>query len=234
MFWTAVDTSGRMLLRALIATAVATAALAAPAAATTLDALKPCYASDGQAPDKRETIDVHAVGFTPQAVVDLQIDGPEQVVASGQADAFGEIRAAVPAPFQGRGQREFSLAVVERDNPMNFASTTSLVTNLGVTLRPNPARPSRKVRFRGRGFTKTAPVYAHYVFGGVVQKTVRLVPRSVTPCGVFSVKRRQIPVTNARVGDWLLQIDQQRTWAQRPASNMQAMTIKVRETFLDP
>jgi hypothetical protein len=222
-----------MLLRAFIATALATAILAAPAAATTLDPLKPCYASDGQGPDKRETIDVHAVGFTPTAVVDLQIDGPP-AVASGRADAFGEIRASVPAPFQGRGQREFSLVVVERDNPTNFASATSLVTNLGVTLRPNPARPSRKVRFRGRGFTKPAPVFAHYVFGGVVQKTVRLVDRPVAPCGVFSVKRRQIPVAGARVGDWRLQIDQQRKWAEVPASNMQAMTIKVRETFLEP
>jgi hypothetical protein len=222
-----------MLLRALLATALATAVLAAPAAATTLDALKPCYASDGQAPDKRETIDVHATGFTPQAVVDLQIDGPP-VLFSGRADAFGDIRAAVPAPFQGRGEREFTLSVVERDNAANFVFATSRVTNLGVTLRPNPARPSRKVRFRGRGFTKPAPVYAHYVFGGVVQKTVRLVDRSVAPCGVFSVKRRQIPVANARIGDWFLQIDQQRKWAEVPASNMQAMTIKVRETFLQP
>jgi hypothetical protein len=222
-----------MLLPALIATALATAALAEPAAAVTLDPLKPCYASDGQAPAKRETIAVHAVGFTPKAVVDLQIDGP-QFVVSGQADAFGEIRASVPAPFQGRGERTFSLVVVERDNPVNFAQATSLVTNLAVTLRPNPARPSRKVRFRGRGFTKAAPVFAHYVFGGVLQKTVRLVQGPVSPCGVFSVKRRQIPVRNARVGDWFLQIDQQRTWAERPASNMQAMTIKVRETFLEP
>lgn len=226
------DTFGRMLLRALIATALATAALAAPAAAATLDPLKPCYASDGQAPDKRETISVHAAGFTPTSVVDLTIDGT--LMFSGQADAFGETRALVPAPFQGRGERPFTLLVQQRDNPMNFVSVTSRVTNLAVTLRPNPAKPSRNVRFRGRGFTKAAPVFAHYVFGGVLQKTVRLVKRPIAPCGVFSVKRRQIPVRNARVGDWLLQIDQQRKWADRPASNMQAMTIKVRETFLEP
>jgi hypothetical protein len=223
-----------MFLRALLGTALATTALAEPAAATTtLDPLKPCYASDGQAADKRETINVHATGFTPTSMVDLQIDGPP-VLFSGRADAFGEIRAAVPAPFHGRGEREFTLVVAERDNAMNSVFATSRVTNLGVTLRPNPARPSQKVRFRGRGFTKAAPVFAHYVFGGVVRKTVRLVQQPVAPCGVFSVKRRQIPVTNARVGDWLLQIDQQRKWAARPASNMQAMTIKVRETFLDP
>ena len=126
------------------------------------------------------------------------------------------------------------MTVVEQGNPVNFATLPSRVTNLSVTLRPNPARPSQKVRFRGRGFTKAAPVFAHYVFGGVLQKTVRLVQRPVAPCGVFSVKRRQIPVRNARVGDWLLQIDQQRKWAERPASNMQAMIIKVRETFLEP
>ena len=221
-----------MLLRALIVTPLAIGAVAAPAAAATLDALKPCYASDGRARDKRETISVHATGFTPTSVLDLLIDG--QLVASGTADAFGATRAAVPAPFQGRGERPFTLVVVERDNPVNVVSATSRVTNLGVTLRPNPAKPSRKVRFRGRGFTKAAPVFAHYVFGGLLQKTVRLATLPTGPCGVFSVKRRQIPVAKARVGDWLLQIDQQRRWADPPASNMQAMTIKVRETFLEP
>jgi hypothetical protein len=224
-----------MLLRALIATAVATVALAAPAAATTLDALKPCYASDGQGSDKRETIRIHATGFTPEAAVDLQIDG--QTVDTTQADAFGAVVGAIPAPFQGSaggGERPFTVTVLEQDNPANFATLPSRVTNLSVTLRPNPARPSQKVRFRGRGFTKDAPVFAHYVIGGVLQKTVRLVPKPVGVCGVFSVKRRQIPVRNARVGDWLLQIDQQRKWAERPASNMQAMIIKVRETFLEP
>jgi len=222
-----------MLLRALIATALATAALAAPASAATLEPLKPCYASDGQAVEKRETIRVHATGFTPESVLDLQIDG--QTVDSAQADAFGNATAFVPAPFQARGERPFTLVVVERDNPtLNFASATSRVTNLGVTLRPNPARPSRKVRFRGRGFTKAAPVFAHYVFGGVLQKTVKLVQRPSSACGVFSAKRRQIPVRNARVGDWLLQIDQQRRWAALPASNMQAMIIRVREIFREP
>lgn len=224
-----------MLMRALIATALAIGALAAPAAAEpTLDPLKPCYASDGRAPEKRETINVHATGFTPAAIVDLQIDGPPTLF-TGQVDAFGNVRAAVPAPFQGRGERPFTLVVTERGNPANFVSDTPLVTNLGVTLRPNPAKPSQKVRFRGRGFTKAgSPVFAHYVFGGVLQKTVRLVKQAVSPCGVFSVRHRQIPVRNARVGDWLLQIDQQRRWANPPASNMQAMTIKVRETFLQP
>jgi hypothetical protein len=224
-----------MLLRALIAAALASVAVAAPAAAATLDPLKPCYASDGPAPGQRETVRVHATGFTPTSMVDLQVDS--QTVDTGMADAFGAVDGAIPAPFQGRaagGERPFTVTVVEQDNPLNFATLTSRVTNLEVTLRPNPARPSRKVRFRGRGFTKAAPVFAHYVFGGVLQKTVRLVKRPLPPCGVFSVKRRQIPVRNARVGDWLLQVDQQRRWAERPASNMQAMTIKVRETFLEP
>ena len=224
-----------MLLRALIATTLATVALAAPAAAATVDALKPCYASDGPANDQREMIRVHAAGFTPESVLDLYIEG--QLVDSGIADEFGETRASIPAPFQGRaggGERPFTLAVVERDNPVNVASTASRVTNLAVTLRPNPAKPSRRVRFRGRGFTKQAPVFAHYVFGGELQKTVRLVRRPIGDCGVFRVKRRQIPIRKARVGDWTLQIDQQRRWAERPASNMQRMTIKVRETFLKP
>jgi len=225
-----------MLVRTLIAATVAAVALAAPAAAATLDPLKPCYVSDGQAVTKRETINIHATGFTPESTVDLQIDGT--IVDTGLVDPFGETTATVPAPFQGAaggGERVFTLTITEQGNPANFVSATSRVTNLAVKLRPKSARPSRKVRFRGRGFTSDAPVYAHYVFGKKLQKTVRLVRRPVLPCGSFSVKRKQIPVKDARVGDWLLQVDQQRKWVARPTtSNWQTLIIHVRQMFLEP
>jgi hypothetical protein len=233
----AVDTSGHMVVRTVIATFVAALVLAAPAAAaTTLDPLKACYVSDGQAATKRETINIHATGFTPQSTVDLQIDGT--TVDTGIVDAFGETSATIPAPFQGAaggGERQFTLTITEQGNPANFVSAVSRVSNLAVTLRPNRAKPSRKVRFRGRGFTNDAPVYAHYVFGGKLQRTVRLVRRPVLPCGSFSVKRKQIPVKDARVGDWTLQVDQQRRYVVRPTtSNWQTLIIHVRQLFLQP
>ena len=83
-----------MLLRALTATTLATAALAAPAAAATVDALKPCYASDGPATTSARRSACTRRGFTPEAPLDLYIDG--LVVAQGMADEFGETRATVP------------------------------------------------------------------------------------------------------------------------------------------
>jgi hypothetical protein len=214
-------------VRWIAITALLALAAAAPARAASMDPLKPCYVSDGDAPSQREKIRVRAAGFTPLAALTLKIDN--EVVDNGQADAFGEARAEVPAPFQGFGQRAFTLTVVEDENPENFATNSSLVTNLAVTLRPRRARPSRRVRFSGRGFTLAAPVYGHYVFGGELRRTVRLAPASGLPCGTFHTRRRQIPVRRPATGRWILQVDQQREYAPRPATNAQRVIIRVRE-----
>jgi hypothetical protein len=140
----------------------------------------------------------------------------------------------VPAPFQGRGQRPFTLTVKESENVDNFITATSLVTNLGVTLRPSRARPSRRIRFSGRGFTQDAPVYGHYLFGGKVRKTVRFARRATMPCGTFQARGPQIPVRRPATGDWLLQVDQQRKYAPFPGSNAQRVVIRVTETFKKP
>jgi hypothetical protein len=213
-------------VRLILVTALALLALAAPASAAPIMApLHACYATDGPAPEQRETISVLASGFTPAAHVDLSIDGQFQF--SGRADVSGAAAAKVPAPFQGIGQRPFTLTLQEQENTANVVTATSLVTNLSVTLRPKHARPSRKVRFSGRGFTQDKPVWGHYVFGGIVRKTIRLQRRALQPCGIFHARRRQIPVRHPAVGVWTLQVDQQRTYSPRPASNMQPVIIRV-------
>jgi hypothetical protein len=220
-------------VRALLLTATFTLALAGTAQAdVVLDPLKPCYVSDGELPTQREKIHVHATGFTPLSAVTLTLDGV--VVARGTSDPFGAVTADVPAPFQGQGERDFTLVVVEDQNQFNQASYIARVTNLGVTLKPKRARPSRRIRFAGRGFTKDAPVFGHYVYGGKVRKTVRLARRSTLPCGVFRAKRKQIPVKRPATGEWLLQVDQQRRYAALPASNAQRVIIRVTETFKKP
>jgi hypothetical protein len=222
-------------VRALLLTATLTLALAATAQAdVVLDPLKPCYVSDGDLPTQRETIHVHATGFTPLQAVTLTLDG--NAVAHGMSDSFGAVTANVPAPFQGQGEHTFTLVVVEDQNQLNNASAAAQVTNLGVTLKPKRARPSRKVRFSGRGFTNDAPVFGHYLFGGKVRKTVRFVQRPTLPCGVFKAKRKQIPVKRPATGDWLLQVDQRRRYVTPPVpnSNAQQVLIRVTETFKEP
>jgi hypothetical protein len=208
--------------------------LAAPAVATpTMDPLKRCYVAAGEASNERESIHVRAVNFTPAATVDLLFDG--QHYATGRADVDGTVVADVPAPPQQFGQRPFTLTLQEIDNPPNFVTATSLVTHLSVTLHPKRARPSRKVRFSGRGFTLDKPVFGHYVFGGKVRKTIRLSHRlPKQPCGTFHARRRQIPVRRPAVGNWLLQVDQQRRYSPQPASNVVPILIHVQETFKKP
>jgi hypothetical protein len=220
-------------VRVIVATAFVLLSLAAPAQAqVTMTPLKPCYVSDGDLPTQREAIAVHATGFAPLAALTLQIDG--QPVATGMSGAFGEADASVPAPFEGRNEHEFTLAVIENQNPNNAVTGISRVSNLAVTLKPRVAAPSRKVRFSGRGFTAAAPVFGHYVFGGKVRKTVRFAPQSGVPCGTFHARRRQIPLKNPAFGKWILQVDQQRRYAALPATNAQRVIIHVQKTFKQP
>jgi hypothetical protein len=221
-------------VRVLVATAFVLLSLAAPAAAqVTMAPLKPCYVSDGDLPSQRERIIVHTAGFTPLATLTLSIDG--QPIDHGIADSFGVADWNETAPFEGRDEHEFTLTVVEDLNPThNFVTATSRVTNLAVTLKPASAAPSRKVRFRGRGFTAALPVYGHYVFGGKVRKTVRLAASSTAPCGTFQARRRQIPVKKPAFGKWILQVDQQRRYAALPATNAQRVIIHVQKSVKRP
>lgn len=228
-------------VRVIVLTALLTLGAAAPAAAAApvLAPLDPCYASDGPAPNQRETVHLTGSGFTPAGHVVLLLDNQlltdgagEPLV--GQADVKGTVKANIPAPFQDLGERPFTIQMKEFENTLNVATAASMVTNLSVTLRPKQARPSRKVRFSGRGFTKAAPIWGHYLFGGKVRKTIRLAPGPETPCGVFHAKRRQIPVKDPAVGTWTLQVDQQRRYSPTPRSNLQLVKIRVAQVVKAP
>jgi hypothetical protein len=225
-----------MIARLTAAAAVLLAVPGTAAAAPVLEELQPCYASAGTEDAQREPVTIRGTGFTPAAVVDILIDGKD--VADAQVDVFGALAGAVPAPYRQRGERRFTLLVVERASSTNpspqRATVTSRVTNLSVSLRPKRARPSRRVRYRGRGFMDDSPVFAHYILNERVRKTVRLARRSRGPCGRFSVKRRQIPIKRPRTGKWLVQIDQQREYAEQPPTNWVHVLINVRREFRDP
>jgi hypothetical protein len=222
-----------MIARLTAATALLLAVPAAAAsAAPTLEPLSPCYASAGSEETQREAVPIHGSGFSPGAAVDILIDG--QRVRGAQADVFGVLDGSVTAPYQKAGERPFTITVVETNAPTLTASVSSRVTNLAVTLRPSRAKPSRRVRYRGRGFMNDAPVFAHYVFNGKVRKTVRLARRSTGPCGTFSVKRRQIPIDRPRTGEWLVQVDQRRDYAAPPGTNWVHVLINVRRVFRAP
>jgi len=192
--------------------AVLVLALAAsPAAAAVLEPLKPCYVSAGPADAERETVLIRGEGFIQLSGVEVLFDGV--AVGSAQTGSVGEFEIRLPAPHQPTGERRFTVTV--RD-AVSQVSRPSRVTNLGMRIKPRSASPRRRVRFRGRGFTRPAPVFAHYLYGGREERTVRLSRRSSAPCGEFTARRRLIPIDGARSGRWIVQVDQRRRYAPEP------------------
>jgi hypothetical protein len=213
------------LMRVLITILAAGGALLAPqaAGAATIEALGPCYRSVDA--ETRQTVPVKASGFTPGARVNVYIDGrvvQENVTVLSE----GQIEGGVSAPYQASGERPFTLTVTQVGQPSNTASTSSRVAALALRLKPRKAKPSRRVRFLGRGFIDGTEVFAHYVRKGKLRKTVSLgAPKG--PCGRVSVKRRQIPVADPALGRWTLQVDNQQTYSAEPPSVFTRLTITV-------
>jgi hypothetical protein len=225
----------RRLAQPLAAALLALAALPGAAHAATLAPLKPCYVSvtsqqGSETRITREDMSITGSGFTPNAMVDLSIDGRfDRTVA---ADAAGNLAIpAVDSPYRRAGQRAFSLTAAEQGNPANSVSAQSNVTALALSLQPRLAQPSSKVRFRGRGFTGAAGVYAHYLFRGKLRKTVKLKAKPAAPCGTFTVRKRQIPVRNPKLGKWTLQVDQNKAYSPTPAGINVLLAITVQRVF---
>ena len=222
-----------MTPRLIAAAALALGVLAAPASAAEVTDLEDCYASAGPATGEREDVVVSGKSFTPNASVEVLLDGV--LVSNPPTDAVGDFSAFVDAPYQRRGERPFTITVRDPANPVWTYDLPSRVTNLAVRMRPRRAAPSRKVRFRGRGFTlPRRPVFAHYLFDGEDKKTVRLVRRTHGACGRFTARRRQIPIDDPRSGPWTVQFDQKRGYSPVPDPVWVRVPIEVTRVFLEP
>jgi hypothetical protein len=210
------------VVRRIIVIAAASAALFPQAAqAVTLDPLKPCYRSV----DETTREPVHVVGrdFTPGSEVAVTIDG---TTTPAFADKDGIVQGDVLAPFRASGEGPFTLSLTEQGKP-NTVGVTGRVTALAMRLKPAKARPSKKVRFIGRGFTDGTVVYAHYVRAGRLRKTVALgAPKG--PCGTINVKRRQFPISKPKTGRWTLQVDNQPIYSPQPPGVFVRLAITVR------
>lgn len=202
-----------MLPRLLAAGGALLIALTAPAAAwavPTMQPLKPCYVTAATPEGEQgEGVQIAAQGFTPNSDVALTIDGvPVPGGETLRTGLSGELVVnPVEAPFVESGSKPFTVALTEINNPANTVSATAKSTALGVRLRPETARPSKRIRFKGLGFTEDKPIYAHYVRKGKLRKTVRMA-RTPKDCGGFKKRRRQIPIKNPGLGLWTVQFDQ--------------------------
>ena len=216
-----------MRRRIALATTVLAGSLAHSAAAQTptLAPLKPCYVTAGPDATEREPVAVNAQGFTRNGTATVAVDGTV-FEPLAQIDPMGGLAGSVPAPFQASGQRPFTLSITDNTNPALAVAAQALVSAVDVRVTPANARPSRRVRFRGRGFTRGPAVYAHYLRTGKLRKTIPLAT-ATTPCGTFDVRQRQIPVKRPHTGRWMVQIDQDPVWRESPGSVSVQLTIDV-------
>ena len=216
------------MLRVAVLAVLLLAFAAAPAAAATLEPLEACYVSAGLTDAERETVVIRGSDFAQEGAVEVLFDGV--VMGSALTGSVGEFEIRLPAPYQEVGERAFTGTV--RDATAVVSQTTR-VTDLAMTVRPRRATPHRRVRIRGRGFTRNAPIFAHYVFGDEDRLTARLARRPKGPCGTFNVKRRLLPIENAANGRWFMQVDQKRTYSPEPDPVWVRRPIVVREVPLD-
>jgi hypothetical protein len=224
-----------MSFRTLAASGALLIVLAVPAAAdaATFQPLeKACYVTAGTRVNPQgEGVKLAATGFTPNSLVDLAIDGAVLEDGRGlQTDANGDIGVlsplVIPAPFIKTGSGDFTVSLTEQGNPANTASVVGRRTALGVKVKPKRAKPSKKIRFRGAGFTQDKPVYAHYVFNGKLRKTVKM-SGNPNSCGEWKKRAQQIPVSDPSTGIWTVQFDQLKKY-DKPGPNFPSVYVQLR------
>jgi hypothetical protein len=167
-----------------------------------------------------KTMLLGVAGFAPGSFVQLHTtsaaSATPRILTSGRLDGIGSYSEAVsPPPFtKNNGNREtFNLIASDSTNPAAplAAFTQFQVVRFGLTVVPEPKRPSTRVKFTARGFTPDKRIYAHFRFAGKTRRTVSL-GIAKGPCGIASKRMRALP-TKARYGTWRAYIDQSKRFS---------------------
>ena len=69
-------------------------------------------------------------------------------------------------------------------------------------------------------------MYAHYVYGGKLRKTVKM-SGDPNACGEWTKHARQIPVSDPKVGLWTVQFDQLKKY-RRPDAQFPSVFVQLR------
>jgi hypothetical protein len=200
-----------LLAAACVAAGAAAAGAAADASAATISTTLPCIRNIGI--PNALTLPLLGGGFTPNAPVTIRTatasDPSGRTLATIQADAAGNLTKRVdPPPLHADStvEQAFTLAATDDLNPANAATTTFREVRFGFDARPSTGRPTRKVTYTARGYIPGQPVYAHFRFGAVTRRTVRL-GIADSPCGIVARRMRLLP-TKTRFGTWTVFMDQ--------------------------
>jgi hypothetical protein len=225
----------RRLLAASCAAAIAaTAATATGASAATIATTIPCVANLGFA--GALTLPLAGTGFTPNASVTIRSASPSDPTARDlttvRADALGNVPITrIDPPLLRTAttlQQAFTLLAVDSANPANIASTSFQQVRFGFDARPSTGRPTRRVTYTARGYLPGRPIYAHFRFGGITRRDVRI-GIAKAPCGIVSKRMRLLP-TKTRFGTWTVYMDQVPKYSKRTVLQAKG-TLFIRRTF---
>ena len=118
----------------------------------------------------------------------------------------------MPAPFIPKGTRDFTVTLTEQGNPANVATATAKTTALAVSVKPEKARPSKRIRFKGAGFTgEQAGLRALRLQEQAPQDRAHGA-QARAPAATWRKKARQIPVEDPGTGLWTVQFDQSKKY----------------------
>ena len=135
------------------------------------------------------------------------------LMGSAPTGSVGEFEIRLPTPFQLKGERPLTVTV--RDAATQVDKVTR-VTNLAMRVSPRRASPgsaSASAAAASRRPRRSSPTTSSAARSRGPSASPASRPR---PCGTFSVKRRLIPVENARTGRWIMQVDQKREYSPEP------------------
>jgi hypothetical protein len=208
------------MLPRLAALAVVAATFAAPAAsaAPTLSTDRECYGAD------RDTVALSGSGYTPGGAITLLFGGRGQfLIREATADASGAFAFKLPAPtLETLGYTDMfraPMTVTATDETQDqFAAAEVTLTGYDVyvkpwaTMGPAAGRPRHMTVFDALGWTTLGDrLYAHYLRGGKLVRTVRL--GSLTgPCGDLRVRMREFPFRPVPAGRYRVQFDTTRAY----------------------
>lgn len=178
----------------------------AQAQAATVSVNAPCYLEN-------EPISASGAGFTPGGPVNFAFDG--NLSASGTADPAGNFAQPLTAPLLPGTtlQHTFSLAAQDQTNPALAATTPVTVTKLAATVKPQRAKPTRRVRFSIHGMPPGKTLYLHYIFHRKQRARVKM-GRPKAPCGTLTVRKRFFPIRRPAVGTWTFQFDEHKRYSK--------------------
>ena len=163
-----------------------------------------------------DTVTIRGSGFTPNALVTVQVR--EGGMAQATADAAGRIRVGVEAPRVTSppvAPRSFTVTASDSAGQGAPAISMFVTRTRPASNAPVQGNPTAATTWEFANFKPGRWIYGHFRFKGTTQRTVRFGRAGEAPCGQLRVRARRVPVPRLHAGRWRLQIDQRKAYSRR-------------------